>query len=103
MSPASVAPRPRLPARAEPPVAAEEHSGIVPSDQVHRAVDAINRQIQTVAPNLHFSIAEDASSMVVRVVDKNRGDVIRQVSSEEVLAISGSVERLQGLLFHQEV
>lgn len=101
-APASVGGR-RLNAGVQPPVAAEEQSPSVVSEQVHRAVEAINRQIQTVAPNLRFSIDEDAGHTVVRVVDTSTGDVIRQVPSEEVLAISASTERLRGLLFHQEV
>ena len=65
--------------------------------------ETINRQLQTVAPNLRFSVDEDTGKTVVRVVDTDTGETIRQVPSEEVLAISRSIDRLQGLLFHQEV
>jgi flagellar protein FlaG len=75
----------------------------VESEQVHRAAETINRQLQTVAPNLRFSVDEDTGKTVVRVVDTGTGEIIRQVPSEEVLAISRSLDRLQGLLFHQEV
>ena len=70
---------------------------------MHRAAETINRQLQTVAPNLRFSVDEDTGKTVVRVVDTGTGEIIRQVPSEEVLAISRSLDRLQGLLFHQEV
>ena len=73
------------------------------SEQVQRAAETINRQLQTVAPNLRFSVDEDTGKTVVRVVDTDTGETIRQVPSEEVLAISRSIDRLQGLLFHQEV
>jgi flagellar protein FlaG len=38
----------------------------------------------------------------VRVVDTVTGEVIRQVPSEELLAISRSIDKLQGLLLRQE-
>lgn len=100
----SVAPAQARPsARAESAVSAEGHSPPVESEQVHRAAETINRQLQTVAPNLRFSVDEDTGKTVVRVVDTGTGEIIRQVPSEEVLAISRSLDRLQGLLFHQEV
>ncbi len=70
---------------------------------MRHAAETINRQLQTVAPNLRFSVDEDTGKTVVRVVDTDTGEIIRQVPSEEVLAISRSIDRLQGLLFHQQV
>jgi flagellar protein FlaG len=74
----------------------------VDADQVHRAVETINRHLDAAAQNLRFSVDDATGKMVVRVVDTATGDVIRQVPSEELLAISRSIDRLQGLLFHQK-
>jgi len=102
-APAAVSAQSRLPARAEPTVSPEGQPARVDSEQVRRAAETINRQLQAVAPNLRFSVDEDTGKTVVRVVDTDTGEIIRQVPSEEVLAISRSIDRLQGLLFHQEV
>lgn len=102
-TPSAVPAQARPSARAEPAVSVEEHSPRVESEQVHHAAEAINRQLQAVAPNLRFSVDEDTGKTVVRVVDTDTGEIIRQVPTEEVLAISRSIDRLQGLLFHQEV
>ncbi len=89
--------------RAGPTVSAASQAPLVESGQVQRAVETINVQLQTVAPNLRFSVDEETGKTVVRVVDHDTGEVIRQVPSEEVLVISRSIDRLQGLLFQQEV
>ena len=99
----SVPAQARPSARAEPTVSVETQAPRVESEQIYRAAESINRQLQTVAPNLRFSVDEDTGKTVVRVVDTGTGETIRQVPSEEVLAISRSIDRLQGLLVHQEV
>jgi flagellar protein FlaG len=74
----------------------------VDAQRVHRAVETINRHLEAAAQNLRFSVDDTTGKTVVRVVDTGTGEVIRQVPSEELLAISRSIDRLQGLLFHQQ-
>jgi flagellar protein FlaG len=102
-APAAVPVHGRAPARVEATVSEQVHAAPPSSEQVRRAAEVINRQLQVVAPNLRFSVDEDTGKTVVRVVDTDTGEIIRQVPSEEALAISRSIDRLQGLLFHQEV
>jgi len=78
-------------------------SPTVDAEQVRRAAETINRQLEAAAQNLRFSVDDTTGKTVVRIVDTGTGDVIRQVPSEELLAISRSIDRLQGLLFDQEV
>ena len=68
---------------------------------VRRAVEAINRRLQTVAKHLHFSIDSETGKTVVRVLDSETQEVIRQIPSEEALAISRAMDKLQGLLIEQ--
>ena len=103
VAPAAVTAQARPSARAEPGSAVEAQATPAGSEQVRHAAETINRQLQVVAPNLRFSVDEDTGKTVVRVVDTDTGEIIRQVPSEEVLAISRSIDRLQGLLFHQQV
>jgi len=70
--------------------------------QVQRAAAAIDERITTIAPNLRFSVDSDTGKTVVKVVDISTGETIRQMPSEEVLAISRSIDRLQGLLLNGE-
>jgi flagellar protein FlaG len=72
------------------------------AEQVKRAADEINRQLKDAAQSIRFSVDSGSGKTIVRVVDSETGDVIRQIPSEEVLAISRSIERMQGVLLHQK-
>lgn len=71
--------------------------------QLQSAVDNINKAFQKSSKNLEFSIDTDTKKSVVKLVDTETGDVIRQFPSEEAIAISKSIERIQqGLLLKQK-
>jgi len=94
----------RQPAQVEPPAVVEEQQPLVEVDdvQVQRAAEVIDQKINAIAPNLRFSVDSDTGKTVVKVVDISTGETIRQMPSEEVLAISRSIHRLQGLLLNGE-
>jgi flagellar protein FlaG len=71
--------------------------------QLKQAVDNINRAVQPSNNNLEFSIDPDTQKVVVKMVDTETGDVIRQFPSEETLAIAESIDQYQkGLLLSQK-
>ncbi|QOR39210.1 flagellar protein FlaG [Billgrantia diversa] len=45
----------------------------------------------------------DTSRVITRIVDRETGDVLRQIPSEEVLAIAERLEELQGRLINLKV
>lgn len=71
-------------------------------DQVQQAMNEVREAISPVAQNLLFSIDEDTGHTVVRVVDAETEEVIRQIPSEEILAIAKALDKLQGVLLKQE-
>lgn len=67
--------------------------------QVRQALQMINKAMQTFSRNLEFSVDEAAiGKTVVKVVDKETGDMIRQIPSQETLDIARALDRLQGIL-----
>ncbi len=70
-------------------------------EQVDKAVDAINKTIQAASQNLEFSVDGDTSNVVVKVVDQQTKQVLRQIPTEEALEIAKSLDKLQGLLIKQ--
>lgn len=52
------------------------------------AVEHLNTNIQSLNRNLEFSIDEGSGAMVVKVVDADTKEVIRQIPREEVLALA---------------
>jgi flagellar protein FlaG len=73
------------------------------SQQLQQAVQSINRVLQTSSSNLEFSVDQSTKRTIVRVVDTESGELIRQIPSDAVLAIAESIGELQkGLLLRQE-
>jgi flagellar protein FlaG len=71
--------------------------------QLENAVDSINKALKQSNKNLEFLIDSDTKRSIVKLVDSETGDVIRQFPSEEALAISRAIDRIQqGLLLKQE-
>lgn len=84
-------------------------SGLTPTEQqpsvehLKDAVKDINKAMRQSNRNLEFSVDADTSRMVVRLTDTETGELIRQIPSDETLAISRSLgEFQQGLLLRQK-
>lgn len=83
---------------------ADATTSVPPSrDALLQAIDEVQKVITPVAQNLRFSIDQDTGQTVVKVVDAQTDQVIRQMPSEEVLAMSKAIDKLKGLLVQQKV
>lgn len=72
------------------------------TDQVNEAVKQLNNAMKTMSQGLEFSVDQDAHKVVVKVVDQQTKEVLRQVPSEEALEIAKALDRVQGLLIRQK-
>ncbi|WP_222863929.1 flagellar protein FlaG [Pigmentiphaga aceris] len=70
----------------------------VSSADVQKATETINSFMSSSDRSLTFSLDDDSGKVVVKVVDMTTKEVIRQFPSEEAIAISKSLDKLQGLL-----
>jgi flagellar protein FlaG len=73
-----------------------------PEIDVAQAAQRVEKFVQTLSSDLQFSVDEASGSNVVRVVDRSTKEVIRQIPSEEMLAIARALDRIQGLLIRQK-
>lgn len=63
--------------------------------------DAVSRLSKFVAPNqseINFAVDESSGIRVVKIIDRNSNEVIRQMPSEEAVALARALDKLQGLL-----
>lgn len=63
-------------------------------EELESAVSNLNDFVQTVRRDLAFSVDDDSGRTVVTVSDRQSGDVIRQIPSEEVLSIAARVREM---------
>jgi flagellar protein FlaG len=70
--------------------------------QVSQAVQEVKDALGQMAQNLQFLIDETTGKTVVKVVDGTTNEVIRQIPSEELLAITRALDKFQGVLLKQK-
>ncbi len=72
--------------------------------QVQQAVQNINRTLKTSSNTaLEFSVDQGTHATVVKIVDTESGELIRQIPSDAALAIAESIGEFQkGLLLRQQ-
>lgn len=71
-------------------------------EQLKDATERVKDFVQTINRNLSFSIDNDTEQLVVKVVDSGTKEVIRQIPSEEMLAIAKALDKVQGLFVQQK-
>jgi flagellar protein FlaG len=73
-------------------------------EQVKKAVEEMRKSLsESASSNLQFSIDDDTGQTIVRVTDRQTGELIRQIPSEELVALAKSLDRMQGMLLRQQV
>lgn len=72
------------------------------TEQVKQALGEVEKAIVPLARNLHFSIDKETGKTIITVVDAVTKEVIRQIPSEEIVAIAKAIDRMQGLLLKQK-
>lgn len=100
----SVPPVTATPAAGQQAPAAAVSQQPPPSRQaVEQAVKEIKHTMASMSSaDLSFSIDGDTQQTVVRVVDSQTGDLIRQIPSQELIDIAKAMSRAQGLLLRQQ-
>ncbi len=71
--------------RGAPSAAAEQREA---ARELAEATQDVSSFIQTVSRSLQISVDDELGSTVIRVVDGENGDLVRQIPSEEVLEIA---------------
>ena len=77
-------------------------------EQLSNAIARIEKALEPVVRDISFSVHDKTGDVVVKVVDRESQEVIRQIPSEELLRIAERIEELgsnstaPGLLLRQE-
>ena len=66
-------------------------------DSVENAVQLLSNFVSAIRPEINFSIDETSGMRVVKIIDSQSRDVIRQIPSEEAIQLAQALDKLQGL------
>lgn len=72
--------------------------------ELQNAIRNVSGYVQNITRELNFSVDEELGKTIVRVIDENTGDVIRQIPSEDMLQLAKNLAEIKerttkGLLF----
>ena len=114
LSPATQA-RPSA-ARGRPEMDVQEKSNVVPVQPVEEAdkaekadeekeplqdvVSHLNDLVRELHRKLEFSVDQDSGDTVIKVVDRETDEVVRQIPSEELMHLRKRLQEAAGVIFH---
>ena len=75
----------------------------ISSKEAAEAMRQVRDYVKEVVPELDFSIDEDTGRLVVKLMDMSTNELIRQMPAEEILHVAKMLDKLQGLLYNDEV
>ena len=69
--------------------------------QLNEAVGKINQSLKSNMQGIEFSLDDDNGQVIVKVVDQDTKELIRQMPSEEALEIAKALDQAIGMLIKQ--
>ncbi|MDB6061226.1 MAG: hypothetical protein JWM78_1329 [Verrucomicrobiaceae bacterium] len=79
-----------------------QESNAADSAKLTAAVTKLNDYVQNVQRNLSFSVDKDSGQTVIKVLDVQTNEVIRQIPPAETLRLAASLEERMAQLFVTE-
>jgi flagellar protein FlaG len=70
-------------------------------EKLEAATKVVREFVEPINSNLEFSVDGDTGELVVKIIDRATKEVIRQMPSEEMLAIAKTLDNIKGLFVKQ--
>lgn len=75
-----------------------ERQNKLPGREVQKVVRELNSALQPFNTELSFTVDKETDSTVIKIVDSETQEVVRQIPAEEQLRIASRIRKLLGLL-----
>ncbi len=72
-------------------------------EEITEVVDSLHEFVNMVQTKLNFSVQEETNNIVVRVIDRETDEIIRQIPAEEIMKVQARMQELSGILFDKNV
>jgi flagellar protein FlaG len=72
-------------------------------DQIEEVVSRLQSSLQNIQPRIELSFDKELNQIIFRILDKESGELIRQIPSEEVLALDRFFADQSGLFVEEEI
>ena len=65
------------------------------------AIGMLNKQMEASKRGLGFSYDESKKTAVVKVIDANSGELVRQIPTEQILKMAHQIDEYKGMLYNK--
>lgn len=72
------------------------------NEELVEAVENIQSRLDVMGTKLGFSIHEETDDIVIEVTNRESGELIRQIPSEEVMELRARLDELVGIIFDKK-
>ncbi|HVJ50754.1 flagellar protein FlaG [Desulfitobacterium sp.] len=86
---------PAIERKQEVPTAREE----IPREEIEKAAEKLNRLMGLIDKQLKFSIHETTHRVMVKIIDRQTGDVLDEIPSKQMMDLLGSFNKMVGIFF----
>lgn len=73
------------------------------AEEIQQDLDVVNSQLKIMNRAIEFSVDKGSEDIVIKVVDKDSGEVITQIPPEGVLRLREHLEEMSGLMIEEKV
>jgi len=73
----------------------------VKQEDVEIAVEILNEGLKSLDVKREFSVEKQLNEVIVKLIDKDHGSVIKQIPSEEALRLSKNIKEMVGLILDE--
>ncbi len=73
------------------------------SDKIGRIAETMDSYVQSIQRDLKIKVDEKTGRIMVKVISKESGKVIREIPPEEMLDLAARIEEMTGILFDEKV
>lgn len=82
--------------------AGKEVQGALENERLEKAIEEITKAVNHFNKKLSMEVEEDLNRTIIKVIDKETDEVVRQIPSEEMIELAKNAKELKGLLFSKE-
>ncbi|MBU0676262.1 MAG: flagellar protein FlaG [Proteobacteria bacterium] len=75
----------------------------VSEDELNKEVKHIQQRLEDMGTRLGLTVSHETDDILVQVTNRDSGELIRQIPSEEVVKLRQKLEELAGILFDDHV
>lgn len=99
LQPTQESPQPIVDRKKEVPSAREE----IPREEVEKAIEKLNRLMGIIDKRMEFSIHEKSHRVMVKIIDRETGDVLNEIPPKRILDLLGSFREMAGLFLDKQL